>query len=409
MLEPRVNLRGYQFHTLKHGMTMIKQYTTFGSRILVLSFYHPWIAGGAHRTRRFLTEDLARGRTVCFLYVDDLSEEAFDGRIRSEPQAGTLLLARSLSAECIRLIYPENGHRPDYSIEQFIREFAPTLIRIHNPSGVHIPLVKLAKSLGIPVLYDEMDCWNEFSRQPWGERTADWFARNCDMISTVSHYLAAQHTPSHLAVIPNGVSAEFIATCRRLRERRPPPIYREAIYTGALWPDWIDWDLIEDLVIHLPNIHFTFVGAITGTQCEDHQTGAVSRAQTLGQRKNVRFIAEIAHEELASLFANADIGLIPFICNPITLGASPLKVFDYLAADLPVVSSDLPEICSYPGVTCCDTHTAFIAAVARLCSEDNRPVTVAKMREFISNSTWSNRMDKLDQLVASWPTRKDSK
>src|SRR2546421_150522 len=45
-----------------------------------------------------------------------------------------------------------------------------------------------------------------------------------------------------------------------------------------------------------------------------------------------------------------DVALIPFIRNELTLRVNPLKLREYLAAGLPVVSTPLPEIARYDGL-----------------------------------------------------------
>ncbi|HEV8433467.1 MAG TPA: glycosyltransferase family 4 protein [Thermoanaerobaculia bacterium] len=52
---------------------------------------------------------------------------------------------------------------------------------------------------------------------------------------------------------------------------------------------------------------------------------------------NVRFLGAIAPDELPRLYASADVGLAPYSAGSTV--AMPLKVFDYLAAGLPVVTS----------------------------------------------------------------------
>ena len=62
----------------------------------------------------------------------------------------------------------------------------------------------------------------------------------------------------------------------------------------------------------------------------------------------MEFVPEVAHETLLQYFKTAHVGIIPFKINQLTLGCSPLKVFDYLAAGLPVVSSALIQLKDYP-------------------------------------------------------------
>lgn len=65
---------------------------------------------------------------------------------------------------------------------------------------------------------------------------------------------------------------------------------------------------------------------------------------------NVRFLGAVGPEELPRIYAAADIGLAPYAAGSTV--AMPLKVFDYLAAGLPVVTSldgDFPATRYTPG------------------------------------------------------------
>ena len=50
------------------------------------------------------------------------------------------------------------------------------------------------------------------------------------------------------------------------------------------------------------------------------------------------------YETLPSYLANIDVCLIPFKINQITLASNPIKMYEYLAAGKPVVSTALPEV-----------------------------------------------------------------
>jgi glycosyltransferase involved in cell wall biosynthesis len=81
---------------------------------------------------------------------------------------------------------------------------------------------------------------------------------------------------------------------------------------------------------------------------------------------NVRFLGAVAPDELPRIYAAADIGLAPYAAGSTV--AMPLKVFDYLAAGLPIVTSldgDFPAI----GYAAGDPES-FRAAIAK-CGAGN--------------------------------------
>jgi hypothetical protein len=377
-------------------------------RVLILSYYHPWVAGGGHRPRRLMSEDLSRGRHVWFICADPSTPLAdCAGLAIEEPNRSNLHLGLSISPDRIVCASFDESALSILSAAQLIEHVRPDLVRIHNPCVIHQSMVQLAKSFCALVLYDEMDFWNGFAKQPWGKDTGKWFASNCDVVSCVSSVLASNHSHPDVVVIPNGVTEAFVAACRNAREQMLPKF--DVIYAGALWPDWLDWSLIEHTVRELNHLSFAFIGPQLGPRDEDHGTGAELRCQTLASLDNVAMLNEVPHCQLAGLLTSAKVGAIPFKVNPVTVAASPIKVFDYLAADLRIVSSKLPEICGYPGVHCAANLRDFIATIERLVEEPLQPFERDRVRQFVDGSTWRARADELDRLIsgvrASWRRR----
>src|SRR5690606_20533037 len=62
--------------------------------------------------------------------------------------------------------------------------------------------------------------------------------------------------------------------------------------------------------------------------------------------------------------AQFDVGIIPFARSPLTEAAQPLKLWEYLAAGLPVVASRLASLDPAPGhVTLAETAAEWLAGL----------------------------------------------
>jgi hypothetical protein len=85
--------------------------------------------------------------------------------------------------------------------------------------------------------------------------------------------------------------------------------------------------------------------------------------------------------------------LIPFHVNELTRGVHPIKLYDYLAAGCPVLSSDLPEVPGdWPGVFTYRDPTHGLEILRRhLCEE----IDPAPLRERAAEHTWSRRLDEV--------------
>lgn len=88
-------------------------------------------------------------------------------------------------------------------------------------------------------------------------------------------------------------------------------------------------------VLQNQDVHFL----IAGGGSEIPKTKEIAKKYNL---KNITFLGYI--EEVSDFFAAIDVGLIPFAKYRFTDSASPIKLFEYTAAGVPVVSTDLEEI-----------------------------------------------------------------
>lgn len=375
-------------------------------RILVFSYYHPFIAGGGHRPHQILLEDLRRGRDVVFIFssptkLEDMESLDTKGIYRRLAAfyfgSGGELVPVTPFASCLL-----GGQA---SVQKLIKDWRPVYARAHNPVDVFCPAIEELRAEGIPFIYDQMDYWPAFAVQPWG--TTDVEARYIQLsnaVTTISNYLverAPKGTNFHL--IANAISPSFLAAIAEEKEkrRREQNGTKHVLYMGAIWPQWFDWDLIFYLVEHCRDYQFTMIGATTAYSDEDDGRSTGGLAKHLTRYSNVKLVNEIPHRQLVSWLNQADIGLIPFVVNEVTLACSPLKVFEYIGAGLSVVSTALPEIKDYPQVSINEDYGAFLESLIRSDRGDADDAKRQAAEEFIRMNTWQSRTHDLDQIAGA--------
>ncbi len=104
----------------------------------------------------------------------------------------------------------------------------------------------------------------------------------------------------------------------------------------GLLADWVDFQAIRTVAEYFDKGSVVLVGKVA--------VDAERKIKVLDGIGNIHMLGRRRYEELPGFCKGFDIGLNPFIINKLTLAANPLKVREYLAAGLPVVSSDLPEV-----------------------------------------------------------------
>jgi len=135
-------------------------------------------------------------------------------------------------------------------------------------------------------------------------------------------------------VVGNGVD---FAAFHRAVSMRPRARARPCIgYLGAIAP-WFDFALVEAAAVARPQWDFVLVGPVLA--------GAQAGVEKLSSLANVSVRPAVPHDDVPRVLAAFDVGLIPFRLTTLTAGVNPNKLYEYLAAGLPVVSTPFsPEV-----------------------------------------------------------------
>lgn len=124
---------------------------------------------------------------------------------------------------------------------------------------------------------------------------------------------------------------------------------------------------------------------------------------------NFRQLGPKHYDALPSYVQHFDVGLIPYVLNDWTRSVDPLKLLEYLASGIPVVTTPIPEVQKYASaISLADTAGAFVDAVgAHIARGPDR--SAAEARQALARMhTWERRADRLlailDEVVASRST-----
>jgi glycosyltransferase involved in cell wall biosynthesis len=121
----------------------------------------------------------------------------------------------------------------------------------------------------------------------------------------------------------------------------------------GLIADWIDLELVRAVADAFPSASVVLLG-----------DAATSLEPLIGSR-NVHVLGRRPYAELPGYCRGFDVALVPFRLNDLTRAANPLKAREYVAAGLPSVCTDVPELRSVPGCTIARTGAEFVREVGR--------------------------------------------
>ncbi|GAA5172792.1 glycosyltransferase [Amycolatopsis dongchuanensis] len=122
------------------------------------------------------------------------------------------------------------------------------------------------------------------------------------------------------------------------------------------------------------------------------------RVDALLRKQNVHHVGALPFEELRPWLARFDVGLTPYADTPFNRASFPLKTLEYLAAGLPVVSTDLPASRRLREETTevrLATGPAEFAAAALQAARTNG----GARREVARRHSWAARADELAGIL----------
>jgi glycosyltransferase involved in cell wall biosynthesis len=165
--------------------------------------------------------------------------------------------------------------------------------------------------------------------------------------------------------------------------RLPRPI----IGFFGLVADWVDMKALAACAKAYPRGSVVLLGKVA-------PDADVSALKAL---PNVHFLGRKRYEELPAYCKGFDVALMPFVINELTLNANPLKVREYLAAGLPVVSSDLPEV-RRVGLCRIASSPAEFPRLVEECLRDG-PGPDRARAERIFHESWETKVEELRMAV----------
>ena len=218
------------------------------------------------------------------------------------------------------------------------------------PFAIQIP--------GARIIYDLVDHLDVFSgNRRKIERQHQLLLNSAEIVLATSRALYDQvkpHRPDAL-LCPNGVDYDRFTESIHGDSEPPgdiaPMLFQGSPtvgYVGAL-AEWLDFDLLEGVARLRPDVVFILIGPdLDG-----------STPSKLTEIQNIHRLGVKVHDEVPIYLQYFDITMIPFLVNDVTHAVSPIKLFEYMAAAKPVISTPLNESIQYPGVLIAGNHQEF--------------------------------------------------
>ena len=163
---------------------------------------------------------------------------------------------------------------------------------------------------------------------------------------------------------------------------------RPIIGFHGLLADWVDFELIKKIAAHFDKGSIVLIGKIA--------VDAEQKIKILNDISNVHFLGRQPYKELPAFCKGFDVALNPFAINDLTRHVNPLKVREYLAAGLEVVSSDIPEVRILEHCRVGATHEDFIFQIEEALKSK---VSRAEISDSIKSESWDAKIEELREII----------
>jgi glycosyltransferase involved in cell wall biosynthesis len=163
---------------------------------------------------------------------------------------------------------------------------------------------------------------------------------------------------------------------------------RPLLLTAGTLESWLSADLLAEVAQRRPAWSLVFAGPVK-TDLGD-----------LFEHSNVHYLGVLPYRELSRYLRHADVGLIPFRLGQISAGATPGKLYQYLAAGLPVVATDFldDEDARRHVYSSAEDSDSFIRTVEQAVSEDDERRREAR-RAYAHENSWDARFDLIESAL----------
>lgn len=236
------------------------------------------------------------------------------------------------------------------------------------------------------LIYRIADDYRHFAEFPDIARIDEQLIAKADQVLIASSNMAehVQRSGKKPLHISNGVEFEhFNQSGLECPQEYLGSVRKRLIYIGAL-KSWFDKVLI-DKVAKQVDADIFLIG-----KCE-------TDLSELQKNKNIKILGARDYGLLPGYLQYADVALIPFIRSPATNGISPIKLYEYCSAGVPVVSIALDETARQKApIWLADTHEEFIDGIKYYLTHH---VDRTELINFARMNSWTLRYELIKEAL----------
>ncbi|MFH0733585.1 MAG: glycosyltransferase [bacterium] len=166
-------------------------------------------------------------------------------------------------------------------------------------------------------------------------------------------------------------------------------------FFGLLSPEWINLQLLLKVVKRYPEYDFLLIGRTTFDN------------NVFEGFHNLKYIGEVPYKELPTFAEKFTVGLIPFPISGLTKSCNPLKLLEYFALGLPVVSTNIPAVNKFKDFLFIgQTEEDFINLIPKAILANNEQENFAR-RNIAEKYSWQSIAENISAEIETFENLKN--
>ncbi|MCH5586714.1 methyltransferase domain-containing protein [Shimazuella sp. AN120528] len=247
------------------------------------------------------------------------------------------------------------------------------------------------------VVFDYIDeAAEEFA--VWNNPDLQKAMETADVITVVSqrlyHIVKQLFSEKPLILMPNAADFEHFCDAKKMSaplelQHIPKPILG---FMGSI-ASWIDVSIMKEVANQRPDWSIVLLG-------NDY----IGVESIFGDCPNVYFLGRKLYHELPSYVGQFAVGMVPFQVRDMTHSSSPIKMYEYLAAGVPVISTPIQEAIDCPYVATGANATEWVKEIEHIISGNPE-----ELQSFALQESWEARVKQIEPILADLAENKDRK
>ena len=273
--------------------------------------------------------------------------------------------------------------------------FVKPVLWLNPHSAVHM----VGQTGESAVIYDITDDWTTLTQsETLRQLTIAQDAELCgtaDAVIVCSErlYEMKKDMTSSLHLIPNGVDSEHYLSVTDTSAPLPPeakawqhPVFG---YTGTIHRDRVDVSMVEAMAKQMKQGSIALVGPCHLSAEEQARLTATGRVHITGG---------VPYRRIAEFMRAFDVSITPHMVTPFTESLNPIKLWEYLAAGKPVVSTPVAGFRDYPQFVRTATGASEFLMECEAALEEG-PEMIGRRRSEALKHSWQSRTEAVIKVI----------